>query len=131
MNRITGNRPRHSALWAITRKEFIQIRRDRATIYMVFIFPVMMLVLYGFGIRYDVKSVPMAIFDQDGTQSSRQYIERFARSPYFEIRRYARNYSELEEGINRGTTRIGIAIPPHFSAPLVSNHEVVVHVHVD
>src|SRR3954464_14007937 len=94
-----GKRRRHSALWAIMRKEFIQIRRDRATIYMVFIFPVMMLVLYGFGIRYDVKSVPMAIFDQDGTQSSRQYIERFARSPYFEVRNYARNYRELEEGI--------------------------------
>ncbi len=131
MSSIAGNRPRHSALWAITRKEFIQIRRDRATIYMVFIFPVMMLVLYGFGIRYDVKSVPMAIFDQDGTQSSRQYIERFARSPYFEIRKYARNYRELEEGINRGTTRIGIVIPPDFSERLASNREAVVQVLVD
>jgi ABC-2 type transport system permease protein len=46
---------RLSALRAIARKEFIQIRRDKATIYMVLIFPVMMLVLYGFGIRYDVK----------------------------------------------------------------------------
>ena len=61
-----------SPLIAIAKKEFIQIRRDRATIYMVFIFPVMMLILYGFGIRYDVRSVPMTVFDRDGTQDSRQ-----------------------------------------------------------
>jgi len=120
-----------SRIGAIIRKEFIQIRRDHATIYMVFIFPVMMLILYGFGIRYDVKSVPMAVYDQDATQSSRQYIERFARSPYFEIRRYAQSYRELEEGINRGTTRIGIVIPPDFSERLASNREAVVQVLVD
>jgi len=122
---------RRSALLAIARKEFIQIRRDRATIYMVFIFPLMMLILYGFGIRYDVKSVPMAIFDQDGTQASRQYIERFERSPYFTVLRYARNYGELESGINRGTTRIGVVIPPNFSERLTSNREAVVQLLVD
>jgi ABC-2 type transport system permease protein len=120
-----------SPLWAIARKEFIQIRRDKAIIYMVFIFPLMMLILYGFGIRYDVKSVPMAIFDQDGTQTSRQYIERFERSPYFTVQRYARSYSELESGINRGTTRIGIVIPPNFSERLSSNREAVVQLLVD
>jgi ABC-2 type transport system permease protein len=120
-----------SPLWAIARKEFIQIRRDKAIIYMVFIFPLMMLILYGFGIRYDVKSVPMAIFDQDGTQTSRQYIERFEQSPYFTVQRYARSYSELESGINRGTTRIGIVIPPNFSERLSSNREAVVQLLVD
>ena len=65
-----------SALRAIARKEFIQIRRDKATMYMVVIFPVMMLVLYGFGIRYDVKSVPMTILDQDRTPQSRQLTKR-------------------------------------------------------
>jgi ABC-2 type transport system permease protein len=122
---------RRSALWAMARKEFIQIRRDRATIYMVFIFPLMMLILYGFGIRYDVNSVPMAIYDQDGTQTSRQYIERFERSPYFIVQRYAHSYSELESGINRGTTRIGIVIPTDFSERLSSNREAVVQLLVD
>jgi ABC-2 type transport system permease protein len=122
---------RRSAMWAMARKEFIQIRRDHATIYMVFIFPMMMLILYGFGIRYDVKSVPMAIYDQDGTQTSRQYIERFERSPYFTLQPYAHSYSELETGINRGTTRIGIVIPPNFSERLSSNREAVVQMLVD
>jgi ABC-2 type transport system permease protein len=122
---------RFSALRAIARKEFIQIRRDKATVYMVLIFPVMMLVLYGFGIRYDVKSVPMTVFDQDGTQDSRQYIERFAHSPYFAVQRYVNNYRDLQHDIDRGKSRVGLVIPVDFSRRLGSHREAVVQVIVD
>jgi drug efflux transport system permease protein len=122
---------RLSALRAIARKEFIQIRRDKATTYMVAIFPVMMLVLYGFGIRYDVKSVPMTVLDQDGTQRSRQYIERFARSPYFAVRRYVDNYRDLQRDIDRGESRVGLVISSDFGRRLGSRREAVVQVIVD
>jgi ABC-2 type transport system permease protein len=122
---------RLSALRAIARKEFIQIRRDKATTYMVAIFPVMMLVLYGFGIRYDVKSVPITVLDQDGTQESRQYIERFVSSPYFVVRRYVDNYRELQGDIDRGESRIGIVVSADFSEKLGSRREAVVQVIVD
>src|SRR5688572_16002571 len=120
-----------SALRAIARKEFIQIRRDRATTYMVAIFPVMMLVLYGFGIRYDVKSVPMTILDQDRSPQARQYIERFAHSPYFVVRRYVDNYRDLQLDIDRGESRIGLVVSADFGRRLSSRREAVVQVIVD
>jgi ABC-2 type transport system permease protein len=98
---------------------------------MVFIFPLMMLVLYGFGIRYDVKSVPMTIFDQDRTQESRQYIERFTRSPYFAVRHYVDNYRDLQRDIDQGESRIGLVIPADFSSRIGSYREAVVQVIVD
>src|SRR5688572_18634965 len=122
---------KHSALRAIARKEFIQIRRDKATTYMVFVFPVMMLVLYGFGIRYDVTSVPMTVFDQDGTPESRQYIERFAHSPYFDVRHYVSNYRDLQRDIDRGESRIGLIVSVDFSERIASRREAVVQVIVD
>jgi ABC-2 type transport system permease protein len=122
---------KHSPLRAIARKEFIQIRRDKATIYMVFIFPVMMLVLYGFGIRYDVKSVPITVMDMDRTAESRQYIDRFAHSPYFKVMHYAENYRELQTDIDKGTARIGIVVPADFSARIGSRREAVVQMIVD
>jgi ABC-2 type transport system permease protein len=122
---------RAAALLAIARKEFIQISRDRATIYMVFIFPLMMLVLYGFGIRYDVKQVPLTVLDWDGGHEARRYIERFASSPYFQIRSWARNYADLQRDIDQGRSRIGIVVPANFSARLGSNREAVVQVIVD
>src|SRR6185295_11065924 len=120
-----------SPLLAIARKEFIQIRRDKATIYMVFIFPLMMLILYGFGIRYDVKLVPMTVLDQDRSSESRQYIERFSRSPYFHVVQLANSYADLERDIDRGDSRIGVVIPPNFGERLSSYREATVQVIVD
>ena len=120
-----------TALRAIARKEFIQIRRDKATLYMVVIFPVMMLVLYGFGIRYDVKSVPMTVLDQDRTPQSRQYLERFVHSPYFVVRRYADNYGDLQRDIDRGESRIGLVVSADFGQRLSSRRTAEVQVIVD
>ena len=122
---------KRSALRAIAKKEFIQIKRDRTTILMVFVFPLMMLVLYGFGIRYDVKSVPVTILDRDGTQKARQYIERFEHSPYFSVKHHVTSYQNLQQDIDRGITRIGIVLPPDFSERLSSNRQGVVQVIVD
>src|SRR5262245_27941510 len=104
---------------------------DKSTIYMVFVFPLMMLVLYGFGIRYDVKSVPITVLDQNLTSQSRQFIERFASSPYFTIRRNVSSYKELQEDIDRGKSRIGLVIARDFGQKLSSNREAVVQVIVD
>jgi ABC-2 type transport system permease protein len=120
-----------SALRAIARKEFIQIRRDKATLYMVAIFPVMMLVLYGFGIRYDVKSVPMTVLDHDGTPQSRQYVDRFVHSPYFVVRRYVDNYRDLQKDIDRGESRIGLVVSADFGERLSSRRTAEVQVIVD
>jgi ABC-2 type transport system permease protein len=120
-----------SALRAIARKEFIQIRRDKATLYMVAIFPLMMLVLYGFGIRYDVKSVPITVLDQDGTLQSRQYLDRFVHSPYFVVRRYVDNYRDLQRDIDRGDSRIGLVVSAEFGERLSSRRTAEVQVIVD
>lgn len=120
-----------SPLIAVARKEFIQIRRDKATIYMVFIFPMMMLILYGFGIRYDVRSVPLTVFDQDNSSQSRQYLERFGESPYFRIVRFVRSYADLQADIDRGHARVGLVIPPNFGERIASNREGAVQVFVD
>jgi ABC-2 type transport system permease protein len=122
---------KRSALRAIVRKEFIQIYRDKATVYMAFVFPLMMLVLCGFGIRYDVKSLPVTVLDRDGTQKARQYIEKFEHSPYFSVRRYAATYRELQEDIDRGRTLIGLVLPPDFSEKVSSNRHAIVQVIVD
>ena len=80
---------------------------------MVFIFPLMMLVLYGFGIRYDVKSVPMTVLDQEAHRIAA--IHRTVRaSPYFAIKRYVDNYRDLQSDIDRGDR------PSDWSSPRIS-----------
>jgi ABC-2 type transport system permease protein len=83
----------------------------------------MMLVLYGFGIRYDVKQVPLTILDWDGSHEARRYIERFANSPYFQIQSSARSYADLQRDIDQGRARIGLVIPANFAERLGSNRQ--------
>ena len=119
-------------LRAIARKEFIQIRRDKATMYMVAIFPVMMLVLYGFGIRYDVKSVPMTVLDQDGTAGIPP-IHRTVRTLAI-LRRAAlrRQLSGSPDAISTAVIRaIGLVSLPISASGSSSRREAVVQVIVD
>jgi ABC-2 type transport system permease protein len=67
----------------------------------------------------------------DRTAQSRQYIDRFAHSPYFAVNHYAENYRELQKDIDQGNSRIGLVIPANFSERLGSRREAVVQMIVD
>ena len=66
-------------------KEFIQISRDMRTLGVVVVLPVVMLILYGYAINLDVKHLPMAVLDQDGSRASRDLIGAFSHGEYFDV----------------------------------------------
>src|SRR4051812_12327570 len=58
-------------LWAIARKEAIQLRRDARSLGLAFVLPVIMLILFGYAITTDVEHITTAIVDRDHTPESR------------------------------------------------------------
>ena len=62
---------------ALTGKEFIQIARDPRSLGMAIIIPVLLLVLFGYALTLDVNNVPTAVWDQDKTQVSFEFISKF------------------------------------------------------
>jgi ABC-2 type transport system permease protein len=62
-------------VWAIASKESAHIRRDPRTMYMALGMPVVMVILFGFGIRFDVDHVPVAFVDEDHTAASRALVD--------------------------------------------------------
>jgi ABC-2 type transport system permease protein len=72
-------------LWRIVVKEFLQLRQDRRMIPIIFVAPVIQLVLFGFAVNTDVNRVPTVLVDQDRSAASRDLVERFVRSGYFEL----------------------------------------------
>lgn len=80
-------------LIAITRKEAIQIRRDPRSLLIVFLMPVMLMALMGYGINLDQKNVPMCVFDREGSQQSQNLLKDFQASDYFKIVMVNENYS--------------------------------------
>jgi ABC-2 type transport system permease protein len=80
---------------AIAVKEFIQISRDPRSLGLAIALPVMLLFLFGYALTLDVNNVPMAIWNQDKSQVSTDLIRDFKDSRYFNIVRYADNYSQI------------------------------------
>ena len=74
--------------WAIFRKEFIHIRRDPTSLIQVILIPIILLLINGYALNFDLKDIPLAVYNQDGSRISQNLIQRFEASRYFQIYRY-------------------------------------------
>ncbi|RYD06858.1 hypothetical protein N752_01655 [Desulforamulus aquiferis] len=103
---------------AILYKEFLQMKRDRLTIGLIFMLPMVQLLLFGFAIQTEVKHVPTVIFDQSLSQESREMLDAFRASGYFDIVEVAGSYGEVTHLIDSGQVKAGIIFPPDFARNL-------------
>ncbi len=118
-------------LLAVARKETIQLRRDTRSLLMAFVLPVLLLVLFGYAISWDVKDIPMAVLDRDMSATSRELIDTFKSSGYFQIRGFIEDEREVNALLDRGAVRAVLVIPPGFSRDLGSGERTPVQVIVD
>jgi len=118
-------------LKAIFWKEFVQMRRDRATLRMLLGVPVMQLLLFGFAISTDVRNLPTAVFDQSHTAQSRALVARFESTGNFRVRHHPTSYDDLIELVNQGRARAGIVIPEDYARSVKRGRPTAVQVLVD
>jgi ABC-2 type transport system permease protein len=105
-------------IWAISRKEFIQILRDVRSLIMAFLFPIVLIVLFSYAITLDIKQIPTAVIDYSNTDYSRELIRRFTNSRYFVETVRPSSEKELQSLIDYGKIKVGIVIPPDFADKL-------------
>ncbi|MDO7786717.1 ABC transporter permease [Desulforamulus aquiferis] len=116
---------------AILYKEFLQMKRDRLTIGLIFMLPMVQLLLFGFAIQTEVKHVPTVIFDQSLSQESREMLDAFRASGYFDIVEVAGSYGEVTHLIDSGQVKAGIIFPPDFARNLTRGDTAPIQVLVD
>lgn len=118
-------------LRALLVKEFIQMGRDRLTLAIMGLLPVIQLLIFGFAINTEVKHLPTAVFDQSVSAESRELIRGFQSTGYFDIRHGANSLPEMNALVQSGKVKVGIAIPPDFQERLRSGRQAAVQVIVD
>lgn len=116
---------------AIFRKEFIQIMRDPRSLGMAIALPVLLLILFGYALTLDVDNVPLAVWDQDKSRISYDFILNFRNSRYFKIIGYFDNYHELEALIDKNEALMALIIPKDFSKYIQSDAPSPVQLLVD
>jgi ABC-2 type transport system permease protein len=116
---------------AVMRKEFIQIFRDPRTLAVMFLIPMIQLVLLGYAATTDVDHISTAVFDQDQTAQSKELIETYQASGYFDINYYVASEEALARLIDGGKARAGLLIPLGYSKDLSHRGTAQVSVIID
>ncbi|MEH6696594.1 MAG: ABC transporter permease [Hyphomonas sp.] len=101
----------------LARKETFQIVRDPSSILIAFILPLILLLLFGFGISLDANSIRIGVVVQDARADARSLVQAFEASDYFEIVT-AFDQTALEPDLVSGQLRGLVVIPPDFSERL-------------
>jgi len=117
--------------WAIIRKEFIHIYRDWRSLSLIIFMPVLLMLLFGYAVSLDVKKVPVAVLDRDKSQESISFIYEFIGSPYFYLKNFTKDESEIKKLIDHGEIKMGIIIPWDFSKLIKSGRKPQVSVLID
>lgn len=117
-------------VWTIAVKEYTQFFRDRRTVAATMLMPLVQVVLYGY-LSSDIKHQPTVVWDLSQTAESRQLLEAFANTQYFDFRYRATSMSDVVRRIDSGQALAGIVIPPDYEALLKRGKSPEVMVAVD
>jgi ABC-2 type transport system permease protein len=103
----------YASFVAIFMKEFVHMRRDRATLVIALTIPLFQLILFGF-IDQTVSNLPTVVVDQDGTHYAREVMDKLRATHTFQINRVTRDPRAAREDVTAGRARVGVMIPPDF-----------------
>jgi ABC-2 type transport system permease protein len=105
---------------ALIRKEFLHILRDRRTLAVMFLMPIVELVFLGYAVTNDIEHLRTAVLDGDKSVASRALIEAYRVSDYFDITFYVESERELEYLVESGQVHAGLIIPVNYGQELAS-----------
>ena len=103
----------YASFVAIFTKEFVHIRRDRATLVIALTIPLFQLILFGF-IDQTVSNLPTSVVDQDGSHYERELIDKLRATHTFRITHVTADPRAARDDITAGRARVGVLIPPDF-----------------
>ncbi len=113
---------------AVYRKELRQISRDRRTLLILVFVPAFFLLLYGYALNFDIRHVPLAVQDRDGSPESRSVVSAFINSGYFDLAAIVYAPREAERLLNLNEARAVLVIPEGFGRDIARGLVVPVQV---
>ena len=103
----------------LVRKEFLQIFRDRATLFQMVMIPMVQLVLLSFAATFEVKTTHMHVVDLDRSSTSRALLSRFTSTGRFDVAGYSASMASANRDLLAGEATLILAIPANFETTLV------------
>jgi len=115
----------------VVKKEFRQIFRDKRSLGLLLVLPAFLLIMYGYALNFDVKHLSLAVLDQEKSQRSRDFLEGFRHTEYFDLKYDLTNQKQIDDLMEKGNIQIALVIPWDFSRSLIAGRETSVQVIID
>ena len=113
---------------AISKKEVRQLMRDKRMLYVLFVFPFVLLILFGYAINFDVHHIKLAVYDRDNSEITRNYLNRLTSSNYFDLVDHLSSEGQIRTALDRGNAQVVIVFPQDFSQNIYSRQQVNVQI---
>ncbi|MGQ9843441.1 MAG: ABC transporter permease [Spirochaetota bacterium] len=112
-------------------KEFAIVLRDPKLRSIMIVPPILMSLVFGYAVNTDVTNISFAVFDRDRTSQSREFLQQFVASPYFELNAYIDSPKQALRLIEKGTIDFYLEIPISFSKNVKIGRPISLQVIVD
>ncbi len=102
---------------AVLKKEFAHIFRDPVSLSIILVMPILMIIIYGYSINFDLKEVRTGIVDLSLSNYSKKLIKKFQNNKYFVLMDLAGKepVKRAEEKLRKGELNQYLIIPANFS----------------
>ena len=117
--------------FAIVKKEVRQLKRDVRLLFVMFFFPVFLLMIFGYAVNFDVKHIKIAVFDQERSKMSRDFVNLLQNSEYFDLVSYINNYKEVDEYLDEKVAQCIVVIPKDLTKKINSGRDVQIQYLID
>ena len=117
--------------WAFARREAMELQRDRIRLTFAILGPIILLVTAALAISFDIERVPFAVLDHDQSHDSRQLIEHFGGSRYFEEQAPLRDFADIDRTLQAHDAALVLEIPPGYGRELVGGRHPQVGFYID
>ncbi|MGD0339846.1 MAG: ABC transporter permease [Bacteroidota bacterium] len=116
---------------ALLRKEIGQFLKDKKLLPIVFVAPVLQLIFLGYAASLDVKNIAMVLCDLDKTQESREFIQQFTNSGYFNIIYSTEDYASIGHYLDDHQVTMALVLPPKFGDHILKREQAKIQVLID
>jgi ABC-2 type transport system permease protein len=121
----------YKRILAIINKEVRQLKRDKRLLAVIFSFPVLLLIMFGYAVNFDVKNIKIAIYDQDKSELSRDFINSLKSSEYFNIVGFISKNDDVNKYLDQKIARCIVVIPSDLSKKVNSNQPTSIQFLID
>jgi drug efflux transport system permease protein len=113
---------------AISKKEVRQLKRDTRMLYVLFVFPFVLLILFGYAINFDVHHIKMVVYDLDKSETTRDFVNRLTSSNYFDLDGQIDSESKIREVLDEGNAQVVLVFPRDFSRLIYSGKKAKIQI---